>query len=385
MECLPEDRADAGREDGPGAKTQKEKAAGRQSRGFWVSLFFVLGISLICMLYTATLVIRSQPLPQVAVLPTLAHNQPRPEDPLAASEVLAMAGPSVVSINIYDAGGVTPVSTGSGIILSENGYIVTNAHVVSEGGAAHVRLYDGTGYTGRIVGTDLRNDLALVKIDAAGLAVAELGDSSQLQAGERVYAIGNATGSLPGSITQGLVSGVNRQVPISTGEGVVYMNLIQTDAAINPGNSGGALVNANGQVVGITLGKVQSENVENVGFAIPINHAAAILQGLIDSQPTGAPPKLGVVCEALNETTGPPNGLPAQGLYIVEITPESNLNSHGVLPGDVLLSADGQTLAEVSDLTRAVSAHQAGELITLEVYRYATQEVETIEVALYVE
>ncbi|MDL2218969.1 trypsin-like peptidase domain-containing protein [Ruminococcaceae bacterium OttesenSCG-928-O06] len=309
---------------------------------------------------------------------------PEPLVGLTASQVYEMAAPSVVSLELYETGDVSPASGGSGIILSEDGLILTNAHVVFDVPLVRVVLNTGEGFTASLVAMDPKTDLAVLKIDAHDLVPAQFGDSDGLAIGHRVYVIGNAAGIFPGSSTQGIISGLARQVslPAVTGE-TVLMSVLQTDAAINPGNSGGALVNAYGQVVGVCVAKLEEEHIDNIGFAIPINTAALIAQRLIDTGNIPAPAKLGASLLALNETIGPARGLPEQGLYIVEITPQSHLNELDVAAGDVILQVDGVNVATVAEITEIIGKKDPGDTIELTIWRRGTQQQHYIIVELY--
>ena len=199
---------------------------------------------------------------------------------LTTAQINEKVAPSVVGIVQYQSNYFEPTGEGSGIILSEDGYIATNAHVIEDADTLEVVLSDGTTYKGTVVGYDSKTDLAVVKIDATGLTPAELGVSSELKVGEKAIAIGNPGGlTYAGSVSEGIISGLNRSLRAST-DGYT-MNFIQTDAAINPGNSGGALVNEFGQVVGINSQKISGDGYEGIGFAIPIDEALPILEDLM--------------------------------------------------------------------------------------------------------
>ena len=203
----------------------------------------------------------------------------------AVVQAVKKVGPAVVGIttkvynrDIFNRPVQVGEGVGSGIIFDKNGYIVTNNHVVGNNKTVNVSLADGRTFEGTVVGTDARTDLAVVKITADNLTVAALGDSDTLQVGEPAIAIGNPLGlEFQGTVTAGVISSLNRTI---VGEGVP-MELIQTDAAINPGNSGGALVDADGEVIGINSAKIAKEGVEGLGFAIPINTARPVLDALI--------------------------------------------------------------------------------------------------------
>lgn len=211
-----------------------------------------------------------------------------------------MAITTYVNYQNYQAEGM-----GSGIIIREDGYIVTNAHVVEGAKGITVQLGDGTSYEGRLVGSDSKTDLAVVKVDAENLPAATFGNSDQVKMGEKVLAIGNPQSmDFAGSVTQGIVSGLNRQITAGGQNGTTvthYTNLIQTDAAINPGNSGGALVNEYGQVIGINSAKVIATGAEGMGFAIPSNEVKPIVDDLIAYGRVTGRVRLGIYATEVDE------------------------------------------------------------------------------------
>ena len=308
-----------------------------------------------------------------------------PEDAdggLSTVEIAKTVGPSVVCINVYEPGSISIAGSGSGIILNEDGFIVTNAHVVEGSSAVTVLLDDGRELDAWIVGSDTRTDLAVVKITADGLVPASFGDSDILQVGERAVAIGNAAGQLSGTVTQGIISGLNREISMQAGNSVVTMNLIQTSAAINPGNSGGALVNRFGQVIGINSAKLNSSMFEGIGFAIPSADAQPVVEDLIAYGYVKDRVALGVMVIALSPVTGPANDLPSQGLYISSVEDYSDLNNHDITVGDVILTADGVTLETTSDLLDVLETHKPGETVRLEIQKRGSGNVVTVDAVL---
>ncbi len=292
--------------------------------------------------------------------------------------------PSIVGITVefsvnsifYHGSGTTNAS-GSGIIISEDGYILTNNHIVSstsesnsafyEVGKANkvtVKLYnDETSYSAKIVGTDSQTDLAVIKIDKTGLTPAELGDSDSVQVGEFAMAIGNPLG-LDNSVTAGIVSAVNREVADSDGNKYLA---IQTDAAINAGNSGGALVNSKGQVIGVNTLKLSGEGVEGVGFAIPINSTKEIYEQLIQYNKVKRP-YIGIGGIDLNEKTAKENNL-VLGIYIKTIEDFSAAEKAGLRIGDVIIEADGKKITKMDELNKIKNSKSIGDTIKLKVYR----------------
>lgn len=349
-----------------------------------VTALFSIGLLLASLLFALGTQLEALSPEAVKGIPVLVAEQPQQQEGLSSQAVISKVAPSVVSLDVYPEDGLTPMSSGSGIILSANGYLATNAHVVKDGHRIRAVLYNGKGYTAQLVGVDVASDLAVLKIDASGLQPASFALSEEAALGQRVYVIGNAAGSLPGSITQGILSGVERDMPLATvNGGVMRLKLLQTDAAINPGCSGGAMANGDGQVLGIIIGKLENENVENIGFAIPSATALPILQKLMEEGKLPIAAMLGTVVVALNETTGPPLGLPSQGLYISQLLPESSLREVGVEAGDVIIKADGKPLVESADLFEVLSAYQPGDQLELTIYFHRKGEVRTVTATLY--
>lgn len=294
------------------------------------------------------------------------------DDGLPTTQIAQQVGPSVVCINVYMPQSLSVAAYGSGVILNEEGFIVTNAHVVEDSSDLSVILNDGREFSARIIGQDTQSDLAVIKIEAEDLAPATFGNSDTLQVGERTVVIGNAAGRLAGTVTQGIVSGLNRQVPIQMSDGsVITMNLIQTDAAINPGNSGGAVVNRYGQVIGISSAKLSGSDYEGLCFAIPLSDAQPVVQNLIAYGYVKDRMTLGVTVIALSSVTGPERGLPAHGLYIAEVLPESDLVNHDVTAGDVILKADGRELTATADLQEILKEKKSGDTIDLQIYKHS--------------
>lgn len=293
------------------------------------------------------------------------------------TDIFEKVNPSVVSINVYAGTSVSPVSSGTGIVMTEDGYIITNAHVVDGGSSVNVVFNDETQVRGVIVGADEDTDIAVIKVTANGLTAAEFGDSSTLKIGERVVAIGNA-GGLSGTCTQGIISGLNRDM----NSGSRSLALIQTSAAINPGNSGGPLVNRFGQVIGITSAKIAATDYEGIGFAIPITDALPIIQSLIENGYVTGRAVLGVQVIELNESNGPMNGLPRRGVYIASIESYSDLLNKGVRERDVIVEANGVELYSTDDLLEELTKFSPGDTMNLGIYRPETGETFHVDVKL---
>ena len=230
-----------------------------------------------------------------------------------------------------------------------------------------VTLSDGNEYAAKVIGADAQTDIAVIKIDGAdNLTVAVMGDSDKLQVGELAVAIGNPLGKqLTGTVTQGIISAVNRTVQATEN---TYINLIQTDAAINAGNSGGALVNGYGEVVGINTVKYAASGVEGIGFAIPINDAMPIAKDLIDRGYVAGRPLIGVTLIEVTNQLAAINNIPV-GLYVNNVQPGTAADEGGVKFGDVITKADGKEVTTVAELNEIRNSKKVGDPLELDIYR----------------
>lgn len=255
---------------------------------------------------------------------------------------------------------------GSGVILTQDGYIVTNHHVIEDANSITVRTRSGDEYNASLIGSDEQSDLAVLKIDATGLTPAVLGDSTTLEVGDLAIAIGNPLGELGGSVTSGIISALDREMTID-GQ---TMTLLQTDAAVNPGNSGGGLFNANGDLIGIVNAKSSGENVEGIGFAIPISTATDIIDELIANGEVTSRPTLGVsLYNVEDEMTASQLGVDSTGVYIVQIVDGGAADNAGLRSGDRIVSVDGSEVSSASDVRAALNKHKIGESISITVER----------------
>ncbi len=295
--------------------------------------------------------------------------------PLTTVEIGKTVGPSVVGIvSQVESQGFfqKEVSTGSGsgIIFTNNGHIVTNYHVIEGASSVKVVLNTGEEYDATLVGSDERTDLAVIKIDAQNLTPAVLGDSTNLEAGETVVAIGNPLGlEFAGSLSKGIISAVNRTVTVSNRT----YKMIQTDAAINPGNSGGALVNEYGQVIGINSVKVSSDGVEGMGFAIPISEAKPVIEDIMNYGYVKGRPLIGLSTRFVTEQEAYYYNLASAGLFVVEVTPGSGAEKAGIQKGDIVISCDGTKIDAAETLNNIRDQHKAGDVIKLTVNRDGQQ------------
>ena len=273
----------------------------------------------------------------------------------------------------YERGG-----TGSGIIIDNQGHIATNNHVVESSNDIIVVLNNGKELAAKVIGKDPATDLAVIKVEEKGLPYAELGDSSTIEVGELAVAIGSPMGTeYAGSVTAGIISGLNRKVPI----GDRTMTLIQTDAAINPGNSGGALVNSEGKVIGINTVKFIESRVEGMGFAIPINEAKPIINQLIKNKKVSRP-YLGIQGQTIDEETAKQYNVPV-GVLVREVIEDSGAKKAGIERGDIITKIDGKEIKTIEQVIEIVRQHKLGDILKVEVYgnlnRYRNVEVKLTE------
>lgn len=285
-----------------------------------------------------------------------------PEDALSIPDIYDKASPSVVGVSCTLRSGT---ATGTGIIISTDGYIITNAHVIEDAQTVMIVDADSNQYEAEIIGYDSQTDLAVLKIEADGLTACEFGISSDIRIGELVVAIGNPLGfDLYGTLTTGVISGLNRTLTIGDYE----MNLLQTNASINNGNSGGPLIDAYGRVIGITSAKVASIYGEGLGFAIPIDEAIPIIEDLIHYGYVTGRPQIGISGEDITSLMSMYYRLP-QGVYVRFINPDSCAEKAGIKAGDIIIGADGETITCMDELNEIKSRFSAGDSMVITVYR----------------
>ena len=266
--------------------------------------------------------------------------------------------------------------SGSGIIITGDGYIITNNHVVEGAKELRVILNNGKEHEAKLIGTDPRTDLAVVKIEVSGIHSAILGDSAQLAVGELAVAIGNPLGNeLAGSVTVGVISALNRSITIDDKK----LNLIQTDAAINPGNSGGALVNSYGEVIGINTVKMSATGVEGIGFAIPINEAKPIIEDLMKNGYVKGRPIIGISGRNVSEQDSKNYDIPV-GVYVAEVSPYSSAERAGIKYGDVIIKINGITVTTIEELNMEKENFKAGDTVSITFVREG--EEATVEMLL---
>ena len=295
---------------------------------------------------------------------------------LSIQQIAAKASPSVVEIRTeikgeyyafgFFGGEYTSQAAGSGVILSDDGYIITNNHVVKDAEAITVTLYDGTEYPAELIGTDSKSDIAVIRIDAKNLPPAVPGDSSVLQVGDTAVVIGNPLGTLGGTVTNGIISAASREVTINR----EAMTLIQTNAAINSGNSGGGLFDGYGRLIGIVNAKdsgttSSGATIEGLGFAIPINEALDVAQQLIEKGYVTDRATIGVMLSTITNT----NGRYTPGLYISEVLTGTGAEKAGLEIGDRIIAVDGQDAGTYEKLSRYLKGKNIGDTITLTIVR----------------
>ena len=295
------------------------------------------------------------------------------------AQIVEMSAPSVVGIDT-----VTTVTTnnfwygygqsyeapgsGSGVILTEDGYIATCAHVVNGAKSVKVTLNDDTSYDTTIVGTDTKNDIAIIKIDAKGLTPAIVGDSTTLTVGSEVIAIGNPLGELRGTATAGIISATNRTIEV---EGQT-MTLVQTDAAISPGNSGGGLFDATGKLIGIVNAKVSDSRAEGLGFAIPVNSVLDEISDLLNYGYVKGRPYLGVSTQDVTLRSRSGMWYYSDGtrcVLVEKVVKDSAAEQAGIQSGDLILKLEDKTISSGEALSAAIGAYKPGDKATLTIQR----------------
>lgn len=298
------------------------------------------------------------------------------KEPLTAPEIYATYVGSTVGITteiVTTNGWGQPVSqaaAGSGFVITEDGYILTNYHIIEDADSIQVSFVDGTTYDATLVGGESENDIAVLKIDATGLTPVIIGDSDNVKVGEQVVAIGNPLGELTFSMTSGIVSAKDRSITMENGE---VMNMIQTDTAINSGNSGGPLFDMYGQVIGITSAKLSgssssSATIEGLGFAIPINDIKDMVTDIMENGYVTGKPYMGITVSTVPESISERYGM-SQGALVESVDESSCAAKAGLEKGDIITAMDGKTVISSAELVEAKKNYKAGDTVTLEVER----------------
>ena len=300
------------------------------------------------------------------------------------SSIVDNCADSVVEITIettssYYSYKYTAEGNGSGVIISQDGYILTNNHVIEEANKIIVRLRNGKEYTAELIGRDSKTDIAVIKIDAKGLKYAVLGNSSNLKVGDLAVVIGNPLGKLGGTVTSGIISALEREITIDNKK----MNLIQTDAAVNPGNSGGGLFNDNGELVGIVTAKSSGVDIENLGFAIPVNDIKSVVDDLVEHGYATNRAFLGVSLKdtAYSTDTNPYGSYGygslfsmfynqmKYGAYVDSVMENSPAEKAGIQSGDIIVSVNGNVVSTASEVTSEITACEVGQEIEIGIIR----------------
>ena len=291
--------------------------------------------------------------------------------------VVVVTTEQIVTDNYFWGGQQVLSGAGSGVILTTDGYIVTNYHVVEGAQQITVTLHDDSTYTATVVGSDQQSDIALLKIDATGLTPAVLGDSDSVQVGEVVIAVGNPMGTLGGTVTDGIVSALNRDISVEGNE----MTLMQTSAAISPGNSGGGLFNTNGELIGIVNAKYSDEDAEGLGFAIPVNTMKTVVQDLLENGYVTGRPALGITVITVGDVqTAMQYGVSSLGVYVNSVDEGSGAEAAGMKAGDRIVSIGTQLVESTDDVTNALKSYNVGDVVEVQVDR--GRELITLQVTL---
>lgn len=310
-----------------------------------------------------------------SVTPTTYSIAKSSKSAISAEEIIAKNSPSVVEIRTESVArdgwlnNFVKQGAGSGVIINKNGYIVTNNHVIEGAEKITVTLKNGKAYNAKLIGRDPETDLAVVKISATGLKPAELGESSKLQMGQFVIAIGNPLGQLGGTATAGIVSSLNRRITIDGKE----LELLQTDASINPGNSGGGLFDNYGNLIGIVVAKSSGNNIEGIGFAIPIDKAKPIIDSMIKNGKLPPQPRVGImISNVIDESMAREMNLPKPGVYVAKILTE-NAHQAGIQVGDRIVSLDGNKINDSQAFVKKINGYKVGQTIEIVVERDGKQ------------
>ena len=318
-----------------------------------------------------------------SVIRTASTNDSERVTGLSAKDVANIAMDSVVEIRTESVQSGSFMrqfisqGAGSGVILSEDGHIVTNHHVISGASKITVRTKDGAEYEAQLLGSDATTDLAVLKIDATGLKAAVLGDSEKLSVGDKAYAIGNPLGELGGTVTDGIISALDRELTVDNQP----MRLLQTSAAINPGNSGGGLFNDAGELIGIVNAKSSGSDIEGLGFAIPINSAKSIIDSLLNAGYVQNRAQLGVSLVNITDNSSAIRyGLSIPGVYIAEVSPSSGADKAGLQSMDRIISINGKEVTTSADIKKIIDESNVGDVVTLQIAR--NEKIKEVNVTL---
>ncbi|MBR2579117.1 MAG: trypsin-like peptidase domain-containing protein, partial [Clostridia bacterium] len=299
------------------------------------------------------------------------ESKPQNTDEYTAESIYEVLAPSVVGVVVYDSKSdiiSDPKGEGSGIIINERGYIVTNSHVVGNSKQSNIKIvfHDGEEVAGKVIGYDSKTDIAVIKAEKTGLKAVTFGNSDEAKVGSSVLALGNPLGlNFAGSLTKGIISAVNRS---SNGSPKSLVKYIQTDAAINPGNSGGPLINMYGQVIGVNSAKIALPNCEGMGFAIPSNTVKSIVDDIIAKGYVSGRVRLGLSGKMVSNYQSQMYNVP-MGIIVAEISGDSNLKQAGIQVGDIITKINDTTITDFDTFYAELENHSPGNSVKLTVYR----------------
>lgn len=310
-----------------------------------------------------------------SVTPTTYSIAKSSKSTISAEEIIAKNSPSVVEIRTESVArdgwlnNFVKQGAGSGVVINKNGYIVTNNHVIEGAQKIMVTLKNGKSYSAKLIGRDPETDLAVLRINASALRSAEFGESSKLQMGQFVVAIGNPLGQLGGTATAGIVSSLNRRITIDGKD----MELLQTDASINPGNSGGGLFDNYGNLIGIVVAKSSGNNIEGIGFAIPIDKAKPIIDSLIKEGKLPPQPRVGImISNVLDESMAKEMNLPKPGVYVAKVLTK-NAKVSGIREGDRIIALEDKKIKDSQSFIKEINKYKVGQTVHITIERNGKQ------------
>lgn len=299
------------------------------------------------------------------------ESKPQNTDEYTAESIYEVLAPSVVGVVVYDSNSdiiSAPKGEGSGMIINERGYIVTNSHVVGNSKQSNIKIvfHDGEEVSGKVIGYDTKTDIAVIKVDKTGLKAVTFGNSDEAKVGSSVLALGNPLGlDFAGSLTKGIISAVNRS---KNGSPKSLVKYIQTDAAINPGNSGGPLINMYGQVIGVNSAKIAVANCEGMGFAIPSNTVKSVVDDIIAKGYVTGRVRLGLSGKMVSNYQSQMYNVPI-GIIVAEISSDSNLKQAGIQVGDIITKINDTAITDFDTFYAELENHSPGNTVKLTVYR----------------
>lgn len=319
------------------------------------------------------------------IIKTMAGTSSNDEE-FSIKDIATLTTNSVVEINTETVvwgvrmGQYISEGAGSGLIISGDGYIVTNAHVIEDASKITVKLKNGETYTGTVTGQSSESDIAVIKIEATGLQPVVFGDSDKLSVGDTAVVVGNPLGSLGGTVTNGIISALDREIDL----GDTTMNLLQTNAAVNPGNSGGGLFNGKGELVGIVTAKSAGSDIEGIGFAIPVNDVKEVISELKTYGYKRGRVQLGVtLLDVSDGMYAMLYRVDAVGVYVQSVSENSDAEKAGIRIGDRIVSIDGDTIKESTDVKKIISSKSPGDKVSIVVSRNGKDKTYTFELTEY--